>query len=104
MEACFEIFIDAKAYGGVGELTKEGGGESIVETKVALLPEDVDKSAQHGFGVGWRAGLKANLDWEVERMEVNHLNEGMVADGIPRSSGWVTMAAIEAALPPNQKG
>jgi hypothetical protein len=104
VKACFEIFIDAEADGGVGELAKEGGGESIVETKVALLPEDMDKSAQHGFGVGWRAGLKANLDWEVERVEVNYLNEWVVAYGIPRSSGWVTMAAIEAALPPNQKG
>lgn len=49
-EAGFELFIDAEARGRVGDLAEERGGETVVEAGDAVVADDVEDGAGHGFG------------------------------------------------------
>jgi len=42
-EILFELFVDTKARCGVGYLAEEGSTEAAVETKDAVILEDVDE-------------------------------------------------------------
>ena len=56
-EADFEVFVDAEADGGVGELPEEGGAEAGVEAEGAFIAEDVGDGGDAGFGGIREAGL-----------------------------------------------
>ena len=59
-EAHFQVFVDAEADGGVGELAEEGGGQAGVEAgQAAGRGKKWHEGAEHGFRVCRGAGLEA---------------------------------------------
>lgn len=60
-EALLELFIDAEAGGGVGDLAEEGGGEAGVEAGETVALDDVNKCGDHRLWTGRGTCLEADL-------------------------------------------
>ena len=61
-EARFELLVDAEAGRAVGDLSQQRSGEAVVEAGYAVVADDVDDGAGHGFGGVAGAHLEADFD------------------------------------------